>query len=113
MCDSPHFYREVLDEYMYHMNKVELVINKILSVGLAQVKGIALSENFFNQAKGAAKAGLLRCSLYAKMTQEYDNANRLVPHSQWWPLTIIFQKPWGLQSCKVGSGFKYRPAKVN
>jgi isopenicillin N synthase-like dioxygenase len=95
MCDGPHFYREIVDEYMCHMDRVDQVLLKILSVGLAETKGIALPETFLIQAKGASK-GLLRCSHYVKMTQEYDDAKRLAPHSDWGPLTILYTEAMGL-----------------
>jgi isopenicillin N synthase-like dioxygenase len=74
----------------------------MLTVALARAKGIALPENFFNQAKGASKEGLLPCSRYAKMPQEYDDVNKLVPPSDWGPLTIIYSESTGLQDFRDG-----------
>ncbi|CAB9523531.1 Flavonol synthase/flavanone 3-hydroxylase [Seminavis robusta] len=88
--EEPSFYREVLNEFMHHMNKLDRVLHKILALALARAKGVTLPESLFNDAKGTATAGLLRVSHYASMPPEFDNAFKLAPHSDWGPLTILY-----------------------
>jgi len=98
---GPNFYREVIDEYLHRMTAVDTVLHSILTAALAKAKGVNLPEDLLNFAKGTS-TGLLRCSRYPKVSEEYDGAIKLKAHSDWGPLTIIYSESPGLLEIRDG-----------
>jgi len=100
---GPDFYREVVDEYIERMNKLDIVLHRILSAALATSKGISVPENLFNTAKGSSTEGCLRCSRYPKMDDDkYDDACKLKAHSDWGTLAVLYSESSGLEEIRDG-----------
>lgn len=98
---GPAFFQNPLDEYIEKLQPVEIALMKIFSAALNLAKGTDLPSSYFHGADGGA-TGSLRALRYPAMPREYDAANRLLPHSDFGTLTIIYGTEKGLEEIRDG-----------
>ena len=97
---APHL--EVLDEFITKLQPVEIALNKIFTAALNKSNGLELPLSFLQEAQAGA-TGLLRSSRYPAMPSEYDDAIRLMAHSDWSTSSILHARtPKGLEEIRGG-----------
>lgn len=98
---GPEYFQSALDEYIEQLQPVDTALTKIFSAALGIAKGIDIPLTFLDEAGGEA-AGFFTAQRYPSMPKEYDNATKLVPHSDFGTLTIIYGTEEGLEEIRDG-----------
>lgn len=100
---GPDNFQEALDTYITKLQTVELALTKIFTAALSLAKGVELSDSYLVESEGESiSTGLLRASRYPSMPEDYNDANRLVAHSDWSSLTILYSRDRGLEEIRDG-----------
>lgn len=103
---APDYFQSVMSQYMEHLQPVEYALESILSEALQLKKGMSDDINLHTQS--TQSTGMMKASHYPAMPVEYDdaNANRLLAHSDWSSLTIIYSQEEGLEEIRDGRWVK-------
>ena len=90
---------------------MELALTKIFSSALSLAKSVDIPLTYLSDAdKGST--GALRALRYPAMPKEYDNATKLVPHSDFGTLTILYVgSEKGLEEIRDGRWVEVPTAK--
>lgn len=97
---APDYYQNTMDEYIEHLQKVEYALESIMSDALSSAKGVPADLH------DREVTGLLKVSHYPAMTPEYENANKLLAHSDWSSMTILYAQQDGLEEIRDGRWVK-------
>lgn len=98
---APAYFQSTLGEYMGQLQQVELALANIFSTALGLAKSVDLPLTHLHDADSGS-TGVLRASRYPAMPSEYDEAMRLVPHSDFGTMTIIYGTEKGLEEIRDG-----------
>ena len=98
---GPSYLQDTLDEYLEQLQPVELALKQIFTAALATVKDVKLPLSYLHDAESGS-TGLLRANRYPTMPEDYDDANRLLAHSDFSTLTILHSTERGLEEIRDG-----------
>lgn len=95
---APDYFQIAMNEYMDILQSVENALESIMSQALTISKGVEvdLHEDY------PLSTGLLKVSHYTKQSSEYDGANKLLAHSDWSSMTILYAQQDGLEEIRDG-----------
>ena len=100
---APDYFQTVMNDYMEHLQSVEYALESIMSEALNIAKGVVdvdLHED------SPLSTGLLKVSHYTKQSSAYDEANKLLAHSDWSSMTILYAQQDGLEEIRDGRWIK-------
>jgi isopenicillin N synthase-like dioxygenase len=95
-------------EFTEQLLTVEVVLKQIFTAALSSAKGIELPTTYLKDVEEDT-TGQLRVSRYTN-TPGFEDAIKLLPHSDWGTLTIINSADEGLEEVRDGRWYKV-PAK--
>jgi len=101
---GPQDFHDAMAQYIEQLQSVEKTIQQIFTAALSLAKGIDLPITFLKDAEGDA-TGLLRTSRYPS-TPGFEDATKLLPHSDFGTITIIASSEEGLEEIREGRWYK-------
>jgi isopenicillin N synthase-like dioxygenase len=101
---GPQDFHDAMAQYIEQLQSVEKTIQQIFAAALSLAKGIDLPITFLKDAEGDA-TGLLRTSRYPS-TPGFEDATKLLPHSDFGTITIIASSEEGLEEIREGRWYK-------
>lgn len=107
---GPQDFYDVLSEYIEQLQPVTKTVKEICTAALGSAKGIDLPTSYLQDLE-VGSTGLLRASRYPS-TPGFDDATKLVPHSDFGTVTIISGREEGLEEVRDGRWYKV-PMKNN
>lgn len=105
---GPSGFQDAMVEFTDHLLTVEVVLKQIFTAALSSAKGIELPTTYLKDVEEDT-TGQLRVSRYTN-TPGFEDAIKLLPHSDWGTLTIINSADEGLEEVRDGRWCKV-PAK--
>lgn len=99
--EGPEYFQSALDEYIDKLQPVEHALSQIFSAALSLAKGVHLPLTYFHDVDEGS-TGLLRAHRYPAMPSEYGSATKLLPHSDFGTLTILYGSEKGLEEIRDG-----------
>ena len=100
-AQAPDAYQQALEQYMEHMHRLDTALHRILTAAMKLLKQVPVSDDLLDSAKGDAQ-GVLRSTYFPALGEEFDDATRLFPHSDWGTVTIIRSQHPGLEEIRHG-----------
>ena len=101
---GPHDFHDAMSEYIEQLQSVEIALKQIFTAALSFAKGIDLPITYLKDVEKNA-TGLLRASRYPN-TPGYEDATKLLPHSDLGTITIIASSEEGLEEIRDGRWYK-------
>eukprot|EP00985_Skeletonema_marinoi_P013519 scaffold6724_cov174-Skeletonema_marinoi.AAC.1 len=99
-----HEFHNAIAEYIEQLQSVEKAIKQIFTAALSAAKGIDLPATYLKDVEEDA-TGLLRASRYPS-TPGFEDATKLLPHSDLGTITIIASSEEGLEEIRDGRWYK-------
>ena len=101
---GPPEFHDAMSRYIEHLQYVEKAIKQIFTAALSSAKGIDLPTTYLKDVEGDA-TGLLRASRYPN-TPGFEDATKLLPHSDFGTITIVASSEDGLEEIRGGRWYK-------
>mmetsp|Transcript_2554 Transcript_2554/g.3762 ORF Transcript_2554/g.3762 Transcript_2554/m.3762 type:complete len:404 (+) Transcript_2554:220-1431(+) len=102
--EGPHEFHNAISEYIEQLQSVEKAIKQIFTAALSSAKGIDLPTTYLKDVEEDA-TGLLRASRYPS-TPGFEDATKLLPHSDFGTITILASSEEGLEEIRDGRWYK-------
>lgn len=96
---APNDYQQALDEYLMHMDRLERLLYRLLTLALIHAKNVDLPDDFLGRAREDRQA-VFRTLYYPDIDSKYQMANKMQPHSDWGGLTILTSTAKGLEEIR-------------
>jgi isopenicillin N synthase-like dioxygenase len=106
---APQDLLDSVAEYMENLHSVEIALKQIFTAALNSAKGIDLPINYLKDVEKDA-AALFRASRYPEMP-DFEDATKLLPHSDVGTFTIIHSVEEGLEEVRDGRWYKVPMSK--
>lgn len=100
---APDYFQTAMDDYMEHLQSVEYALESIMSEALSIAKGV---DDVDLHEDSPLSTGLLKVSHYTKQSSAYLEANKLLAHSDWSSMTILYAQQDGLEEIRDGRWIK-------
>mmetsp|Transcript_12227 Transcript_12227/g.20719 ORF Transcript_12227/g.20719 Transcript_12227/m.20719 type:complete len:382 (-) Transcript_12227:138-1283(-) len=101
---GPHEFHNAMAEYIEQLQSVEKAIKQIFTAALSSAKGIDIPATYLKDVEEDA-TGLLRASRYPS-TPGFEDATKLLPHSDLGTITIVASSEEGLEEIRDGRWYK-------
>ena len=101
---GPHEFHNAMAEYIEQLQSVEKAIKQIFTAALSSAKGIDIPTTYLKDVEEDA-TGLLRASRYPSTTG-FEDATKLLPHSDFGTITILASSEEGLEEIRDGRWYK-------
>mmetsp|Transcript_23668 Transcript_23668/g.37114 ORF Transcript_23668/g.37114 Transcript_23668/m.37114 type:complete len:421 (-) Transcript_23668:36-1298(-) len=101
---GPKEFHNAMSEYIEHLLIVEIAVKQIFSVALSSAKDIDLPPTHLKDIEDDA-TGLLRASRYSSVPG-FEDATKLLPHSDFGTIAIIASSEEGLEEIRNGRWYK-------
>jgi len=102
--EGPHEFHNAISEYIEQLQSVEKATKQIFTAALSSAKGIDLPTTYLKDVEEDA-TGLLRASSYPS-TPGFEDATKLLPHSDLGTITIVASSEEGLEEIRDGRWYK-------
>lgn len=94
-------FRAMMEEYYYHLERMEKGLNRLLSATLAAETGRSISEDWLEKDVIGRHRGLVRIAYYPPCAPK-PGQNRCTAHSDWSHYTILYAESEGLEVIQDG-----------
>jgi isopenicillin N synthase-like dioxygenase len=101
---GPQDFHDAMAEYIEQLQSVQVALKQIFTAALSSAKGIDLPITYLNDVEEGA-TGLLRAARYPS-TPGFEDATKLLPHSDFGTITIIASSEEGLEEIREGRWYK-------
>eukprot|EP00985_Skeletonema_marinoi_P024134 scaffold16580_cov147-Skeletonema_marinoi.AAC.3 len=102
--EGPHEFHNAISEYIEQLQSVEKATKQIFTAALSSAKGIDLPTTYLKDVEEDA-TGLLRASSYPS-TPGFEDATKLLSHSDLGTITIVASSEEGLEEIRDGRWYK-------
>jgi isopenicillin N synthase-like dioxygenase len=106
---GPQEFHDAMAEYIEQLQSVTIALKQIFTAALSSAKGIDLPTSYLKYVEKDA-TGLLRASSYPN-TPGFEDATKLLPHSDFGTITIIASPEEGLEEIRGGRWYKVPMSK--
>lgn len=101
---GPPELHDAMSQYIERLQVVERAVKQILTAALSSAKDIDLPTTYLKDVEGN-ETGLLRASRYPS-TPGFEDATKLLPHSDFGTITIIASSEEGLEEIREGRWYR-------
>jgi len=101
---GPQDFHDAMAQYIEQLQSVQIALKQMFSSALSLAKGIDLPITYLSDVEEGA-TGLLRASRYPS-TPGFEDATKLLPHSDVGTITIIASSEEGLEEIRDGRWYK-------
>jgi len=101
---GPRDFHDAMAQYIEQLQSVQIALKQMFSSALSLAKGIDLPITYLSDVEEGA-TGLLRASRYPS-TPGFEDATKLLPHSDVETITIIASSEEGLEEIRDGRWYK-------
>lgn len=101
---GPQEFHNAMSEYIEQLQSVNIALKQIFTAALSFAKGIDLPITYLKDVE-KNETGLLRAARYPS-TPGFEDATKLLPHSDFGTITIIASSEEGLEEIRDGRWYK-------